>query len=74
LTIYEKIIHKNLKKYRINNKREFFECDPYDIIKYFDRNELLKYTNNNNDFANNYMTIYKKEENKEIKVNNTIYI
>lgn len=48
--------------------------DPYDIIKYFDRNELLKYTNNNNDFANNYMTIYKKEENKEIKVNNTIYI
>ena len=71
--IYEKIIHKNLKKYRINNKREFFECVPHDIIKYFDRNELLKYTNNNNDFANNYMTIYKKEKYKEIKVNNAIY-
>jgi hypothetical protein len=61
--IYEKIIHTKLKNHRINKKREFFECKPEDIIKYFDKNELIK--NDVDDFPDNYMIIYKKEIIKE---------
>ena len=64
---YEKRIHKKLKHFRINTRREFFLCNPNDIIKYFYKNELIKNDDDNNDFADNYMTINKKEINKKNK-------
>jgi hypothetical protein len=65
---YEKRIHKKLNKFRINNNREFFRCLPQDVIKYFYQSELTQ-NKNNNDFANNYMTIYNNFY-KDIKINN----
>jgi hypothetical protein len=75
---YEKIIHKKLKKFRINIKREFFECNPEDIITYFEKNNLIKNfdeIDEIDDFADNYLTIYKKDiiiKNKDIEKDNNI--
>lgn len=66
---YEKFIHKKLKIYRINKRREFFQCNPEDIINYFDKNNLIKYFDENDDFADNYFTIYKKDVIKKDVIN-----
>jgi hypothetical protein len=73
---YEKIIHKKLKNHRINKKREFFECKPEDIIKYFYKNELIKNNVNIDDFPNNYMTLYniKKIEKVDNKKYNFVFV
>lgn len=64
---YERIIHKKLKHLRINPRREFFLCNPNDIIRYFNKTELINNDDDSTDFADNYMTIYKKENNKKNK-------
>ena len=69
---YEKRIHKKLQELRINKKREFFNCKPQDIIKYFNKDVLIKYADELNDFSDNYLTIYKKN-NKIVTYNTFIY-
>ena len=72
---YEKIIHRKLKKFRINSKREFFECTPKDIITLFDKNNLIKFNDELCYFPDNYLTIYKKDiiiKNKNIETDNNI--
>jgi hypothetical protein len=71
---YEKIIHKNLKNYRINKKREFFNCKPEDIIKYFDKNELIKNNVNIYDFPDNYLTKYNIEKKVDNKKYNFVFV
>lgn len=66
---YERIIHRKLKTFRINPKREFFECKPQDIIKYFDKSNLIN-NNCDEDFPDNYLTNYNcKEIDKTDQIN-----
>jgi hypothetical protein len=70
---YEKRIHKKLKKFRINKNREFFKCEPFKIIEYFNKNVLIKNKMEEDDFTNNYMTIYKPEIKKQYKYLYCVY-
>lgn len=56
---YEKKIHKKLNHLRINSRREFFECKPEDIIKYFEKTNLIMYDDENDDFPEVYLTKYR---------------
>ena len=56
---YEKRIHKKLNQYRVNSRREFFECKPEDISKYFEKQNLIMYDDENDDFPEKYMTYYR---------------
>ena len=66
---YEKIIHKKLDKYRENKRREFFKCNPKDVIDYFKCDNLILTKDDKNDFPVNYFTEYDitKELNYYIK-------
>lgn len=64
---YEKRIHKKLKHVRINPRREFFLCKPEDIIKYFNKNNLIKSFDENDDFSENYLTKYDIKQEIEQK-------
>ena len=64
---YERRIHKKLKNFRINPRREFFLCKPEDIIKYFNKNNLIKFFDENDDFPENYLTKYNIKQEIEIK-------
>lgn len=66
---YEKRIHKKLKHLRINQRREFFNCNPKDIINYFDKNNLILYNDENYDFPDNYLTKYNIENIEKIDNN-----
>lgn len=77
---YEKRIHKKLKHFRINPRREFFLCKPEDIIKYFNRDNLIRSHDELEDFHENYLNKYntnntnimKLEQSIEIKSNNLL--
>ena len=72
---YEKRIHKKLKNFRINPRREFFLCYSYDIIKYFDKNNLIKSVDEHEDFHKDYLKIYDiKHSNKSDKSDKSIEI
>jgi hypothetical protein len=51
---YEKIIHDKLDNFRKNKKREFFNCNPYDIIDYFRMENLISTEEDKKDFHTNY--------------------
>ena len=57
---YENIIHKKLDNYRINKKREFFKCNPQDIIEIFKMENLISSENDKQDFDKNYFTKYNE--------------
>ena len=68
---YEKRIHKKLNHLRINQRREFFQANPEDIIKYFDKIDLIKYDDENDDFPDSYLTLYRilrKDNRENIKI------
>ena len=68
---YEKRIHEKLKNFRINKRREFFQCNPDDIIKYFNRDNLIRSHDELDDFHEDYLKIYnKKQSNKSNESNN----
>lgn len=64
---YERRIHKKLKHVRINPRREFFLCDPKDIIEYFYKDNLIKSFDENDDFPKDYLTKYNTKQEIEIK-------
>lgn len=67
----EKILFYELRKYRIENQREFFNCDINFAKKIFSKiNELFKSFNNNLDniinyFLDNFIVINKKKLSKK---------
>jgi hypothetical protein len=59
---YERRIHKKLNNLRINKRREFFQCNPDDIIKYFNRDNLIKSHDELEDFPENYFNKYNNTD------------
>jgi len=56
---YEKIIHDKLKNIRINKRREFFRGEPYELIKFFKKENLISNNKCLDDFPKQYLTICK---------------
>ena len=55
---YEKILHNKLDMFRYNKNREFFKCNPYDIINYFKMENLIQNIEDKNDFHKDYFKLY----------------
>jgi len=62
---YESIIHSKLKNYRVYDNREFFRCEPNDIIEYFKMENLIESETERSDFYNNYFKKYGNNEDNE---------
>lgn len=65
-TKYEKILHKKLDNFRYNKNREFFKCNPMDIIDYFKMENLIEKDYDKNDFHQDYLTVYKNNTDDDI--------
>ncbi len=67
---YEKIIHNKLKDIRFKENKEFFKCNPEDIMKYFKLENLITCEEDKYDFPYDYFTIYNNRmSNDKIKNN-----
>ena len=73
---YENILHNKLKDIRFKQNKEFFKCEPDDIMKYFKLENLITCEEDKYDFPDNYFTLYNNNirENKNIneEYNNNI--
>jgi hypothetical protein len=64
---YELLIHNKLNNYRTHKSREFFECNPVEIISYFKMENLITYNEDKLDFHRPYLILYETELKNEIK-------
>ena len=55
---YERRIHDKIKSFRKNKNREFFYCDPEDIVQYFKMENLILSENEKINFCENYFQRY----------------
>jgi hypothetical protein len=65
---YEKILHNKLRDIRFTQNKEFFKCEPDDIMKYFKLENLITCEEDKYDFPDNYFTLYNNNmmENKNM--------
>jgi hypothetical protein len=57
---YELLIHNKLNNYRTHKSREFFECNPVEIISYFKMENLITYNEDKLDYEGSYTTMMKQ--------------
>jgi hypothetical protein len=67
---YEKIIHYKLNNKRINKNREFFNIDCDILLKYFDKDVLISYGGDIDDFPDDYLFINQNKNQNQNKNKN----
>ncbi len=63
---YERIIHNKLNEFRQNDRKEFFKCNPEDIMDYFKLENLITCEEDKKDFPDNYFRLHVNGEYNEI--------